>query len=1183
MSKKRIAFSVPNINDAVSYGANTLVTGDYAIKNKRFLYVLSAENDKIQLHDGKTEEIKKYIKEIFCDSIEGRELDPASYNRTPIIFMVKRDSNGNKTLMSEQEIVAKLKQFRRDNLAKFKPYILRVDNDGIKTQMLPIFGDDTVFTYMSFDGVEQQNIGMVTETLLERFTNTENNLTTQVMIFYDKAMELAHRVHLADVNQDAKIINALSSIADFSGYLDAVERWLPETKTYSQPPKTLDINLSTSDRSYMYKYKLEDVSKDKIPYLRSGLKLTNDPVGVTGATLIKYHNGGPYLLGASLIPKGEGTLPPGTPTEINFVEKYKWRKDILTPRTTAVEINKFGRYEGSVEIRQGGKRYTFNEESRKITKIVKRSDVSGALDTYLAELRSSGKPVGSGQNATFSDIYLPVNELVGYWPANSKFGQWDNATYIDGNGSSTEFLVWLKGNYPSGERMIYFYHITINIDSVEGEIRGRIPLTHYKKPGSDRSEKLKINEDIKKALAGFPTTQSHIDKIVNAISDTDINATGKYFEISDRPSHNNNRVLVSKCSHTPVGGDGGGYATKYELTIGRLDGDSRKVFSDLESTSSGSLHNMTVSHSILEPYTVTTTNSNGFYNNRKYDIAFPGNPSATSDHVYDFVGDSDNKVRTVSGTLKIDGRTDVPKDAVFDLPWITVSAECHSTTSGEFLKKVNATFANGSYKYSPSYDELMANKPIDFTINLAGAYKVKVKATVYWGRFGSWTDEVELAYFGVARGNHSGGDFSINHYLFNGQSNRIITRCALVDASKYEHDIFISGRRGSYGWGGRINPPVTWEENATLTVPYGADYWYARFYGKMFEKPGCNFNRVEWHNLHKQREVDMSSSIHYHNTAKNLSLLKSIQILADFRGDSTNYETRYMHIPFIYPALTSDHTFMVRGGSQYTLITDAITPKLTQIGIMHIDTDTFGEKQENSLYLGGKLITDDKVRIGTTYWQFTVNGDSRGMLRSAPREEHSSARRRRSLMLNYYPEEEKGLGALYNIQIDNTEWNNHNKYFLILNCKDGNNIEIEFVRGIINNIPYLVSKRDDKYRVYVYRENEDTRIITYGINAKTARLGYIDDDKMFITLSRDGKEYQYKLHESGDIPFNIGDKIMYLRSEELRDPEIENVYSPDVILTNDEYEIEVVFNGDIERPEILVKDSQGNIVSRVVQ
>lgn len=1181
MSEKRIAFSVPNVNDAVSYGANTLVTGDYAIKNKRFLHVLSAENDKIQLHDGKTEEINKYIKEIFCDSIEGRELDPASYNRTPIIFMVKRDSSGNKTLMSEQEIVAKLKQFRRDNLAKFKPYILRVDNDGVQTQMLPIFGEDTVFTYMSFDGVEQQNIGMVTETLLERFTNTENNLTTQVMIFYDKAMELAHRIHLIDVNQDAKIINTLSTIGDFLGYLDVVERWLPETKTYSQPPKTLNINLLTSDRSYMYKYKLEDVSEDKIPYLRSGLKLTNDPVGVTGATLIKYHNGGPYLLGATLIPRDQGSIPDDTPTNINYVEKYKWRKDILAHRTIAVEINKFGRYEGSVEIRQGGKKYTFNEGSRKITKIVKRSDVSGAFDTYLAELRASGKPVGEGQNATFSDIYLPVQELMGYWPENSEFGQWDNATYVSGDGSSTEFVVWLKGSYPSGEKMIYFYHVVIKIDSVEGEIRGRLSLTHYKKAGSDTSEKLRLSEDIKNALAGFPTTQSHIDKIVNAISDTDINATGRYFEISDRPSHNNDRVLISKCSHAPVGGDGGGYATKYELTIGRLDGDDRKVFSDLESTSSGSLHNMTVSHSILEPYTVTTTNTGGFYNNRKYDIAFPGNPLATSDHTYEFIGDSDNKVKSISGILKIDSRTDVPKDAVFALPWVTVAAECYSS-SGEFIKKVGATFSNGDYKYSPSYDDLIANRPMEFTINLSGSYKVKVKATVYWGRFGSWTDEVELASFYLARGNNSGGTFSINHYLFNGQPNRIMTRCALIDASKYEKSIWISGR-GNYGWGGRINPPVTWEENATLTVPGSADYWHARFYGKMYEKAGCNFNRVEWSNLYKQREVDMSSSIHYHNTAKDLGLLKNIQILADFRGDSTNYETRYMHIPFIYPALTSDHTFMVRGGSSYTLLTDAVSPRLTQIGVMHIDRDTFAEKQDHSLYIGGKLITDDKIRIGTTYWEFAVNADSRAILRSAPREEHSSARRRRSLMMSYYPEEEKGLGALYNIQVDGTEWNNHDKYFLILNCKDGSAMEVEFLRRDINDKPYLISERDRDYRIYIYRENDDIRIITYGINAKTARLGYIDDDKMFITLSRDGKEYQYKLYESGDIPFNVGDKTMYLRSEELKDPEVKTINSPDIMLTNDEYEVEVVFDSDVERPEILVKDSQGNIISRVVK
>lgn len=882
----RVGFSVPHKDDSVSHVANTITHGDLTNTNRRYIYATTSDNDMIELHDAITDDIIDMMSGIFTDSVESHELDAEFYNPYSLVFIVKRDEHGNKTLASQSEIIPKLKEFRKNHISKFKPYQMTVYSDGLETKMIPFLTAEMVFTEIRLTGdtVDYENLQQVSEALLEKITSVENNITTQVMLFYDNCMKISHQLHLLDVNQDTKLIKIFNEVAGSGGFLQAVEEWLPELQTYATQPITQRINLSTSDRNYMYQYKLEDVaSKDFNPLLRSSIKC--------------------------------------------------------------------------------------------------------------------------------------------------------------------------------------------------------------------------------------------------------------------------------------------------------LANTSPKVYADMESGYTGGLHSMMVNKSHQEDWVERIEQ----YNLRlpwSYTMKYSGNPTSAAVYTGGLIGSNDQLPNYVSGTFKLAYKTDVPSEAMLTLPWLQLEVECYNTNN-TYIKTVLATWDNGTTKRSIPNTGLAGT--YKFAANLGGNYKVKYRARVYWGTFGSWSEEVEIAYFGLDRGNNSGGTWYMNPYIFNNQSNRVLTRVQLINASKYEKNVIINGR--GYGWGTSFNPALTWSQNNTFSAPGSANYWYARFYGKIYQKSGCNNNRVEWHNVRKTKEVDMSSSMKYSGTAKNYGILTSVVISLTATGMKAAYYNRKSNKPYIYPSIDGGHTFMLKGGYQYDITTDAKQPKLTQTGVYKVQERTFEFEQNDTYYSGANLITEDNIIIANTnaMYELSVLGDDvkTGVVASAPRELYDSLARTRALMLEY-PDTEKGLGQLYNIPLKG-KWGLHKNFYLICNINGGGTLEIPIDRSSIEDTWSQIYNGGET-RLYAYKTDNDMLcVVAYGANIPTIRLMYRDESTLMLGLSDKSGEvvFSSKLGENGDIPIVVNDKTMYLEMDDYVAPNISSIEHDDGLLVDNEMEITVNFNKDMDSPELIIKDSSGNIIGTI--
>lgn len=91
--------------------------------------------------------------------------------------------------------------------------------------------------------------------------------------------------------------------------------------------------------------------------------------------------------------------------------------------------------------------------------------------------------------------------------------------------------------------------------------------------------------------------------------------------------------------------------------------------------------------------------------------------------------------------------------------------------------------------------------------------------------------EFKILYFGLARGDNSGGTFNMNEYLFRNSPYVVCTKVKLINASHYERSFTLNGIDYS-GVGEHIlQTPLLLKDNVSLVVPGSADYWYAEFYG----------------------------------------------------------------------------------------------------------------------------------------------------------------------------------------------------------------------------------------------------------------------------------------------------------------------------------------------------------------
>lgn len=882
----RIALPLSHKDEKISNVANTLLVDD--IKRSKYpLFVINRFNEEIMLSDftSSSGEMQRKIDNLFKDSIEGKELDVNAYPDSALVFIVKRDSNGKPYIGSSNEVIDALKSFRKEHISKFKPYQLNVSNDGVKTKVLPILSEETVFTYVSFDNItEYRTIKEVTEKYLERLTAAENNITTRVMDFYDNCMITADGLHLIDVNQDADLINLFSRMSDAIGVVEAVSDWLPEILKYQPAPKKYQINLSTSDDDYMYKYVLSD---------RSNLN-------------------------------------------------------------------------------------------------------TGMIRTAI------------------------------------------------------------------------------------------------------------------------------------------------------------------NCKH-----------------------GNRYIKSSLEHSKDGILLTATVNKSFKEDYIVRTMDGKGNYP-YSTSLRFLSNPASVSKSTSGLLGDVDNLINIVTGSIVSTFKTDIPGFAVKTKPWIQVNIMCYNV-NGSYIKTVQGiwdkTGTNQLILEHGSYGNTYT-----FRASLGGNYRVKYEMRVFWGQFAAWSDEVEIAYFGLDRGNNSGGTFNLNKYIFDGKTNRILTRYQLINASKYEKSTTIDGK--SYGWSATFNPPITPAKNTKFIVPRSANWHYTRWYGK-FTSDDQPVQRVEWHNESRNKVVDMSNSLHYHNTAQNYGILTNVSLNLTGTGPKAVYRTYQSNRPYIYPPIDKDCTIMLRGGHIYNIVSDSQSLEMTQVDIFKVENTTFEMEQQGTVYYGDELyLANDIIIQGSTnsyIMNFIGSEETIGIFKSTPRVETLSNEYKmlaRSKTTYDIPEEEKGMGALYKLNIDFNKFILHPFYILKIN-----DIEVNIKYTSISD-EWLEVYNEDNIRIYLKMISKDfIHVMTYGINASIVRLFYKDPRSLeMVFLDPQTREVikTAKLlpekPEGFSIPININDNEYWIELIESKPPKIVNIISDNTYMNEEYSEIKVIFDRDIESSEIEFYDEDGKLI-----
>lgn len=806
----RIAIQLQHKDDSISENAGSLSFGDFEWNGRRFLRYANGNNEWLLFKDTATDDISRIINDIIQIGDKQPKVDPS------LIFMYQFDDNNNPTY--SDDVLNKWKAWFVDNYKQSKPYIWNVYDNGLHAEIIPILHEKCVMTSVRFDGdrVDYKSIGRAVEGLINRFINIENNLTFRLVHLYDKCMNIAHKLHLVDVNQDSDLLNVWNDLINLNGIYDEIEKWLPNVEMYQKPAIPYTIDIRTSDNGYLYKYVLENINdKDKTPVYNS------------------------------------------------FI---------------GCEANK---------------------------------------------------------SSTFAELLHTKDGIL----MNSMISKSELTDYI-------------------------------------------------------------------------------------------------------------RRDLVDYSGWT------GAIASQ-----------------------------------------------------------FVSNPLVPTSHYGDFVGDEDNQIDNVTGSVTLAYKTDVPDFARGERPWIQVVAECYNYPNNK-MKTVDCLWEkNNSNKLI--VDDSMLLGTFKFNAKLNGYYKVKLLLKVFWGTFNSWTDEVEIAYFRLARGNNSGGTFNLNHYIFDGKSNRILTRYQLIDASKYEKNTTINGKM--YGWSAQFDPPITPSMNDFFSVPGSADYHYTRWYGR-FINADEPVERVEWSNLYKSNSVDMSKSMHYYKTAQNYGLLTTVNLSASFSGKKAVYTPDKYNTPAIFNPVTKDCTIMLKGGESYKVLSHCKNLRCRQVGIYKVDVGTINAQLLNTVYYGNDAImsNDFIIKGGKRSYKLDLYGKEPKDVKiaSGVPDRHMimlMARSTPSDKMVYdiprKPDQEKSPGYISRVNLGREFRLDENpKHDVIITFKDDTTMRFTIPFLTTNGKWNLIWSSEDRayQRCYMCVKGKIAYFMTYYMDVKKIEINQVDINTLEL-LARDSQ------------------------------------------------------------------------------
>lgn len=280
----RIAFQLRHKDDSNSKGIGDLSYSDFQWNKRRYLYHSNGNNEYVLFKDSITDSIHQMIGDIIV-----RGKDKEILNDPCLVYLYQFDDNGN-SYYSDQ-VNQKWKDWMKANHSKTKPHQLYTYTDGLEVGCTPILHEKCVFTTVRFTGdtSDYADIGKLSEALINQFINIENNLTLRVIKLYDYCMKVAHDLHLLDINQDVKLVNIWDRMSNVMGQADEVANWIPTIDYYMDKTKEYEINLSTSDPNYLYKYNLISPSK-KSPVYRTTIAAEKSGTSSSVASFTDSYN-----------------------------------------------------------------------------------------------------------------------------------------------------------------------------------------------------------------------------------------------------------------------------------------------------------------------------------------------------------------------------------------------------------------------------------------------------------------------------------------------------------------------------------------------------------------------------------------------------------------------------------------------------------------------------------------------------------------------------------------------------------------------------------------------------------------------------------------------------------------------------------------------------------------------------
>lgn len=540
-------------------------------------------------------------------------------------------------------------------------------------------------------------------------------------------------------------------------------------------------------------------------------------------------------------------------------------------------------------------------------------------------------------------------------------------------------------------------------------------------------------------------------------------------------------------------------------TVVSCESTSPAITGELLHTRNGILMNSFINKSSLTDYIRRDMIE---YNNWQASTLseFESNPLVPTTSYSSLVGDNDNQINVVKGKINIDYKLDVPAFAFEQMPWVQVVAECYNF-NGTKMKDVSCIWdSTGTAKLDITAENI--SKEHSFSAKLNGYYAVKLRTTVFWGTFNAWSDEVEIAYFGIQRGDNSGGTWDFNTYIFNNQSNRICTRFKTEAVEKYIKSIYIDGKEYyDLGWH-ELNPDLTWKPGRTLSMHYKINYHYTRWYGYIIDKPGCNAKCARWQNLSKTEEIDRSSSMHYYGTAQNYGLLTAVTLTSTMGGLKANYVPDTYNTPFIYPPVTKDCTIMLRGGSEYLLTSHCKNLKMRQTGVYKVEVGTIQNEFLNAIFYGNDVIMRQDMIIrgkdGKGY-KFDIFGKEPKISKLASSVPNPKYSRNSNVILTIdgladKPDTETGIGYMTIVDLAREyrlEETSHNVIELVT---DSGSIESKIPFNETETWKKFYNSYDGKQRGYFVVRGRYLYIMTYYINVKKVVVKNVQGNTLELLL-----------------------------------------------------------------------------------